>query len=260
MEHSREVAADHVDVLRGGEDDKVALVEERQRVVRLHGVAVEHRIAVLALDDEMRARERLVDVAPFDARDRAHIADKAFLAFVHTFVPDALAAALVKDRCVRLERLLRVDHDRKVFVGDVDELRRLGSLALGLRDHDRDRLALEADPLDREDRVIEDYMAVVRSQARGQEVISDQNADHSRTRGGRGAVDARDGRVRPRRADDERVRHPRHRQIDRIARPAGHLRDGVRAPGGRPDDAVRLLHRALRIWSAASSTASTIVW
>src|SRR5713101_3947399 len=106
---------------------------------------------------------------------------------------------------------------------------------------------METHALDREDGVVENDMAVVRGDTRGEKVVSDEHADHSWARGGRGAVDTYDSRVSPRRADDHRVRHARYREIDRVARRASHLGDTVRAPRRRPDDAVCLLHRALRI-------------
>jgi len=116
-------------VLRARVHDEVALVEERERVVRLHRIAVEHRVAVGALDNDVRRLERGIDVSPAELRDRAHVAHEAGLAAVHALVADAFAASLVEDRRVRLQGVERVGHRRQLLVVDLHQFRCLRRLA-----------------------------------------------------------------------------------------------------------------------------------
>jgi len=118
---------------------------------------------------------------------------------------------------------------------------------------------VEADLADREDRMVEHDVAVVRREAGRDEVVAGDDAQDARACGSGFAIDAPDARVRPRRTDDDDVRHPRHRKIDREAGRAGHLRDAVGSQRRRPGDPMVRGHPTAPVGSAASSTASTMV-
>ena len=107
-----------------------------------------------------------------------------------------------------LLRLERVEHDRQRLVLDLDQVARvLGDVAV-LGDHGRDRLAVVAHLLDR-DQVLDDRAGAERGERR--RVLGDvgagHDADDARQRLGLRGVDRDDARVRVRAADDRGVRH-----------------------------------------------------
>ena len=114
----------------------------------------------------------------------------------------------------------------------------------------RGERSLVADAADREDRVVEHDVAVVRHETGGEKVLPGDDPQHAGARDRSGLVDARDRGVRARRAGRDGVDHSGHREIDRVARGTGHLRDAVGAGSRRSGDAPRrgqaLLRRAPR--------------
>ena len=185
-------------MLRGRVHDEVALIEERESVVRLHRVSVEHRIAILAFNDQMCLRERRLRVAPLDVRDRADIAHEIALALIHAFIADALAAPLVEDRRPIGERFVAVGDVRQVRIRDLHEIGPLSGVELRLGDHEGDRLPVVTHLPDREHRVVEDDMSVVRRQSCFEEIVAGDHFEHAPMPVSRSAIDRHDARVRAR--------------------------------------------------------------
>ena len=88
----------------------------------------------------------------------------------------------MQDRRVRLERVVRVDDRGQLLVRDLNELGCFGGLAPGLGDDERDRLAVETNALDREDRVVENDMPVIRGEARSEKVLARDDAEDAGAR------------------------------------------------------------------------------
>ena len=217
--------------------------------------AVGHRESRLRSEERLVLHADLVAAAHDDARARVRVAAPDLDAAQHV-------AALVQRRRVRRHRLLGVGHRVEHLVVDRDQV---GRAARGLRvlgGDDRDRLALEADVVPREHRLV-GVLEPVRLAA-GHVRVREHGVDAGQSRGG-GRVERADPRARVRAAQRRAPEHPLDAHVRRVLELAAHLRHAVRAARARADALGRLArarrrergrHGASR--SAASWTASTI--
>ena len=241
---------------RGPERDLVAL-DLRDHRVRLHRVLVHGGEGVLALDDDVGAREQRLQLA---AVERVAVADVAVAGReLAKSVEEARFRRPVGDeRRTVGDRVVDRRHDREVFVLDGDRLDRSRSRSRRLRSHRRDLLAVEAHLVDREDRPVLDRVAVVRIDVA--EVGAGEDADDAVDPLRRGRVDRDDPAVRDRAAQHSPVQHARHEDVTDELRLAAQLLACV-APRLRSADLRprrRLAQGGRHPTPARSATASTM--
>ena len=187
---------------------------------RLDRDAVDGIGHVAALDDDVGARERRLDVALHDRRvaERVAVAAERLVALV------ALPVGVDEGRVVR-ERRLEVGHDRERLVVDLDQRGcLLGDLG-GRRRDARDDVALEAHGVLREEPAVLDHAPVEHVR----HVLVGHDGEHAGERPRLRDVDPRDSRVRVIGVAELRHELPREHEVGRVAARAGHLLLAVRA-------------------------------
>ncbi len=151
------------------------------------------------------------------------------------------------------ERRLHVGDDGQRLVGDLDERGGGARLLERLGGDERDRLALEADDVPGEHRLVAELEPV--GEAAGHVGGGQHRGDAGRAQRRRD-VDLADPRRGVRAADGDADEHVRGGQVGAVRVRAGHLRDAVDPPQALADP-PRAVRRHVRR-SAASRTASTI--
>ena len=180
-----------------------------------------------------------------------------------TFGPRIVEVAVPGRRAVRVDRLLlgralRVDDQLERPIVDDDLLSRAPSLLGMLGGDQRDRLAEEAHPVDREHGLVGELEPVA-FLAR-HVLVREHRVDAGHAERG-GDVDPGDQRVRVRAADRVAPEHVRVHEVARIGELARRLRDPVDARDALADAAELELARCRRAHApAASLTASRIFW
>ncbi len=176
----------------------------------LHRVLVDRRKSVVALDDDLRASEYRLELAPVDAVPVADV-PLARRQLAEPVEEPGLRRPVVDHWRARGERVLDRGDDGQLLVLDRDRVDGGGGCRLRLGRHRCDRLAVEAHLVDRDDRTVLDRVAEVRVDVG--EVAAGEDADDARDPFCGGGVDRRDPRVRDRAAQDPAVQHPRHEQV-----------------------------------------------
>jgi hypothetical protein len=247
--HAEDVsdAVAHVErVLGRGVDDVAAALVSRDGAARLDRELVLAGRLELVLDDEVGARERVLDVAPRQARRPRHVA------FARPFDDRRIGPPLGVDqpRGGR-KRRLEVGHRLQRFQLDLDGARPGIRLLEGLRGDGGDRLAGVAHDVPRQQRLVLDEPA---GDPRGVRRRRDRVDTRQQLRATR--VHLNDPRRCERRAHEPPVQHPRLLVIDAVDRGSPHLGITVAAAHVLPDDRAR---HGVRVPPAASA-ASTILW
>ncbi len=210
---------------RRPDGDRVSL-ELGDNCVRLHRVLVDGREGVLALDDDVRVREDSLELA---AVDPVAVADVpfSFRQLAEAVEQTRPGRSVADKRCVFGQGVLERGHDRQVLVLDDDGIQCRGRCGGRLGGHGGDRLAVEADLVDGDDRPVLDGVPEVRVDVG--EVAAGQHADDIRHRLRSRSVDRDDSRVRDRAAKDTTVQHPRHEEIAGELGLSAELLPGVKA-------------------------------
>ena len=225
-EAGRDLVAVDVDPLRGDVDVDASL-------------PVRDGEAGLGAEERLVLRAHLVDAADRDVALRVGVA-----------VPDhdraddvgarVVAEAVAGGRAVRVERLLLgrqlgIGDGRQLLVVDLDGGGGAARLLGALGGDDRHRLAVVADAVDGEHRLVRDLEAV--RLGPGNVGVRQDGVDAGRGEG-RGDVDRADARVRVRAAQRVAPEHARRLEVARERELALRLRHGVRAEDALADAPV----------------------
>ena len=259
-------------MLSGGVDFEATVDEGRQGVVRLHRVGIEHREAHRALDDECRAGESGLDVAPADAHLVQHVARPRRFGVAgrpghhrEGLVTDRAVVLLVDEGSPRGEGLVGRHYRWEVLVSDGDKAGGVVGDGGGVGDDDCHRLAVVPNLVLGEDAVIGQDVAEA-----GDDALQLRDGDDpgdTRTGGGGGGRDAEDAGVGALGAHDAGVQHAGPLEVDAVASGASDLlhevapADGTADLGGdvvsdRPQPGVEVVGHANSL--VTDSTASMI--
>ena len=194
----------------------------------LHG-----RKAVRVLHHEVGAGQRRGRVA---AREAEAVADVgAGLGLERREIGEVAGQRLarVHQRRRRRQGLLERDGRPLGRVVHLDQVQRGGRGRLVDGGHRRHGLALEARDVDSEDRTVAERRPII-GIAPG-EVGAAEHGEHAGQRASARGLDARDARMRVRRAEDTRVGHARQDEVGHVAGAPCNLLDRIHATNRVPD-------------------------